>query len=279
MFQFWDIVMRLELAVLIFVRAHREANFHLYVAALNYLVPWFFAMDHGHYARWTPVHIEDMQNLLISVLDEFEHRGQWVVHKSGKRFSAVPNDKAHENNNGAVKGCGGAIGLTQNPSALQRWVLSGPEQSRLLAEFEKEDTQEQKNHHEEGFSFQKSFKADVERLTATIKEMGNPFMTADEDVVRLDTRDVMPEEVARSIRSIESLGTEQYQAFRQDVLISRTKSIHAPLKRNSLSLFKATKTGVRKQTKIQNLKQDVSVFAPFHRITAARSKSWRFLLT
>lgn len=26
------------------------------VEALTKIVPWFFALDHAHYARWTPVH-------------------------------------------------------------------------------------------------------------------------------------------------------------------------------------------------------------------------------
>ena len=54
-FQFWDTVLRMEIMGLIFVRAHREANFPLYVESLRSLIPWFFALDHHHYARWAPV--------------------------------------------------------------------------------------------------------------------------------------------------------------------------------------------------------------------------------
>ena len=34
-------------------------------------------------------------------------------------------DRAHEQNNAAVKGDGGAVGLTENPAALHRWMVSG----------------------------------------------------------------------------------------------------------------------------------------------------------
>ena len=42
----------------------------------------------------------------------FEH-GHWVVHKTKNRFSAMPIDQAHEQNNAIVKESGGAVGLTQ----------------------------------------------------------------------------------------------------------------------------------------------------------------------
>jgi len=35
--------------------------------------------------------------------------------------------QAHEPNNISVKGDGAAVGLTENPAPLQRWMVSGPE--------------------------------------------------------------------------------------------------------------------------------------------------------
>ena len=49
-FKYWSMVMHLERLVLVFIRSIREANFSLYVPALKALAPWFFAMDHTHYA-------------------------------------------------------------------------------------------------------------------------------------------------------------------------------------------------------------------------------------
>ena len=50
----------------------------------------------------------------------------------------MPIDQAHEQNNALVKGSGGAIGLTENPSAFRKWMIAGPEQACLLKEFEQE---------------------------------------------------------------------------------------------------------------------------------------------
>ena len=88
----------LELSGLIFVRAHRERNFPLYLDCIKAITPWFFALDHYHYARWMPVHIHDMQNLPTSIYNEFYENGHWVIQKTKNRFSAMSIDQAHEHN-------------------------------------------------------------------------------------------------------------------------------------------------------------------------------------
>ena len=45
-------------------------------------------------------------------------------------------DQAHEQANAVVKENGGAIGLTEDPAALRRWTVAGPEISRLVATYE-----------------------------------------------------------------------------------------------------------------------------------------------
>lgn len=51
-------------------------------------------------------------------------------------FSAISMDQAHEQLNAMVKGDGGAVGLTEHPGALRRWMVSGPEIARMVSEFE-----------------------------------------------------------------------------------------------------------------------------------------------
>lgn len=58
------------------------------------------------------------------------------MHKMKKLFSSVALDQAHEQVNAVVKGEGGAVGLTENPSALRRWMIAGPEVARMVQEFE-----------------------------------------------------------------------------------------------------------------------------------------------
>ena len=120
-FQFWYIALQLELLLLVFIRSLRQANFKLYIDTLHKMLPWFFALNHTNYARWLPVHLRDMsalQQTAPGVFLQFE-KGLFTVHKSPRRFSAIAIYQAHEENNGMVKGDGGAVGLTENPSALR----------------------------------------------------------------------------------------------------------------------------------------------------------------
>ena len=116
-FQYWLIVMQLELLVLVYVRSLRDANFLLYVAVLVALTPWFFALDHTHYSRWVPIHIRDMMTLHErhpDIATQFA-QGGFVVRQTKRPFSAIAINHAHEQNNKVVKGDGGAVDLLQNP--------------------------------------------------------------------------------------------------------------------------------------------------------------------
>ena len=49
-FQFWDIIRRTEILILMFIRAHREGNFSLYDQCLESLMFLFFALGHLNYS-------------------------------------------------------------------------------------------------------------------------------------------------------------------------------------------------------------------------------------
>ena len=198
-FMYWDFILRYEMLILMFVAAHRDRNFLLYVEIMEKLVPLFFAMDHVNYARWTPVHIRDMKNLPDSIRNEFEE-GRWVLSKTNKSFSCIPIDQAHEQENASVKGSVGFIGLTETPSALKRWMLSGPELTRLQNQFEAEylpvndpDDPKYFQNHRSGYAAQKSFHKQVRSLFSTIKNMGNPFLDDFPELVTLDSRNCIGE--------------------------------------------------------------------------------------
>ncbi len=257
-FQFWDSVLRIEIIGLIFIRAHREAIFPLHVESLHSLVPWFFALDHHNNARWVPA------SLPPSILEEFQGHGHWVVQKTHNRFSAMPIDQAHEQNNALVKGSGGAVGLTENPSSFRKWMLAGPEQARLLTEFEAQyspEVRENYSHHEKGLSAQRTFKQQVLALVETIEDMGNPFLDDTPELLSLDNRHIIDESVADSIRSIEALGKEKFREYEKAVILDHTKSIFDPIEKNSLALFKRPKPKPKsKQAKGCNAKRQCFTF-------------------
>ena len=115
----------------------------------------------------------------------------------------MPIDQTHEQSNSLVKGCGGAIGLIENPVALKRWMLAGPEQARLLAEFDKQFMEEEENtwcvQHEQGLSAQILFQKHSNSLYETIMSMGNSFEDDCPNFLALDSRNYASEDVVTTV--------------------------------------------------------------------------------
>ena len=125
----------------------------------------------------------------------------------------MPIDQALEQNNELMKGSGGALGLTENPLAFRKWMVAGPEQARLLKEFEKEyiseETNEHHYHHEEGFCTQKTFREQALCLIEAMNDMGNPFLNDSLELLVLDTQNIFNESVVHTVRTVEAIGRDQ----------------------------------------------------------------------
>ena len=101
-----------------------------------------------------------------------------MLRKTHSKFSCIPIDQGYEQNNELVKGSGGAVGLTENPTAFRRWMVAGPEQARLLTEFESQFMEEENSwckQHEQGLSAQNLFQKHANSKYQTMTTMGNPF--------------------------------------------------------------------------------------------------------
>ena len=98
---------------------------------------------------------------------------------------------------------------------LVLWMVSGPDLSRIINEFEDQfkepdDYDEEELHHQEGLSSQKAFQSKVQASTEVITKMGNLFKDEFTELVTLDRRDIMDDSVANSMRQIQPLGHKQY---------------------------------------------------------------------
>ncbi len=243
-FHFWFTILQLQLQVLIFVRSLREADFKLYTESLGQIVSWFFALNHTNYARWIPIHLRDMVTLAEKhpAIHQDFISGKFTVNKTGRNFSNIALDHAHEQNNACVKGDGGAVGLTtQNVTALQRWMVAGPEMARLINEFQESMKKNERvsdfRHHEQCHSMQLTFFDQVKALTNVIEEMGNPFFEESDELLVLDTRDIADPLVVKAMYVLKKTGQVQYNTFITERLVQQTNHINDPIKRNNFPLF------------------------------------------
>lgn len=97
------------------------------------------------------------------IKEEFD-KGNFVVHKTSREFSALAIDQAHEQTNAVIQREGGAIGITGDHSAFRRWMVAGPEVSHLVNKYEtvsegKDSFEEQ--HHEQTAHSQNTFSIEL----------------------------------------------------------------------------------------------------------------------
>ena len=214
-----------------------------YKTTLANLLPFFFANDNIHYSRWLTIHLDDMLRLKDvhpDVEEEFQ-RGNFVFHKSEQVVSGIGIDQAHEHNNALIKGEGGAIGITENPSALLRWMVAGPEISHVIQEYEAASQVKQNvksKHHEDTPAAQLRFHKEVKDLTCCIEAMGNPFMEEAQQLLTLDTKDVSD---VSTLTEYHMKGEEKFKDFRENL-----HTFYEPIKRNNFKLFDAPKQSKKK---------------------------------
>lgn len=257
-FVFWMSLLKFQEIFFIFIRAQRCGNFSLYVESLQALAPYFFALDHYNYARWLPIHIQDLLELDEHTLEAFQS-GNFVVKRSKKRFSALAVDQAHEQLNKIIKGTGGIIGLTQDTVSLVKWSLCGPILSELIEDFKQSIWDENTDvfHHDEGKKRQLSFAADVRNLIDVIRSKGNPFLDRTEDLVNLDG--VISED-SQSVFELEKVGQKQYSEFVKKVIVERTVPVDNAIKKNNILIFKIKAHRKPQPKKFQLFKSNASLF-------------------
>ena len=74
-FHYWDLILKTEVQLLIFIRTNRERNFPLYIESLESLMYIFSAHDHYNYSRWASIHLRDMKSLPGCAEESFCHNG------------------------------------------------------------------------------------------------------------------------------------------------------------------------------------------------------------
>ena len=203
------------------------------------------------------MHYRDTQALSSKHQDVHKHfnDGAFVVHKTNRAFS-IALDHAHKQVNAFVKGQGGAVGLTENPAALRKWMVGGPELSQMIEEFQGSFTvSEERDDHEQKPGVRSTFLKDVVNTVSCFEELGNPFTEESKNLMAIHTKDIMNDSVVATVKNAHCL-------FVKKRFIDRSKPVTDPLKKNNLPTFSTpTKKAVSKdQAKFKLLKEDCSLF-------------------
>ena len=93
-----------------------------------------FALYHIHYATWLTIHVIGLLHLPAQCPEVYDAflREDFFTQKTTRKFSCL----AHEQQYAIVKKGAGCIGISENESALKRWIVVGPEIGRILNEYD-----------------------------------------------------------------------------------------------------------------------------------------------
>jgi hypothetical protein len=97
-------------------------------------------------------------------------------------------------------------------------------------ETDKEERKEIIPHHNDSDSFENRFRKDA------FEETGNPFEKNDV-LFHVMTRIVMNETAVQLAKDAKAIGRNQYEAYRNERLVTCSKSIYDVMPRNNLALF------------------------------------------
>ena len=181
-------------------------------------------------------------------------------------------DHAHEQLNKMIKGQGSAIGLTENPSALHRWMIAGPEIAQTIISFEgTPDQSDHYNHHEENAATQNAYFSDVKSLIEVLKEYGNPFMEDNGELYSIDKKGFQSQEAIDRMNNMYQIEKLEYLRYVAERLDSDQKGINDSKKKRKKHIFDeqvTTKYQINHNKRLPILKMTVPFY---HRcISAAR---------
>lgn len=168
--------------------------------------------------------------------------------------------------------------MTEDEDKFRRWQICSPEVARAVSEFEdstilKQNEHSVYNHHDNSPTFQQRLNRHVDKLSDEITNLGNPFICSGEskELVQLGTKDVIGEDAAKIVFTIQDLGKKQFEEFRKTRIFTKTNAIDTPIKKNNISIFKTPCTkGKSSKAETKELKMHIRLFSQMYIATQVR---------
>ena len=159
---------------------------------------------------------------------------------------AIPGDQGYEQNNAYIKTDGEAVGLTDCPSALQRWMVAGPEVAAVIEDFEDAhqlmDRLDEVLHYDQRARVHNAFRNHVCSFVNVMEELGNPFEVDNEELLVLDSKEIADPSAVDAVKKAQKIGQQQFQIFTKECLVEKTNPIDDTIHRNRLKVFVGSTT-------------------------------------
>ena len=289
LFAFWDEYCSMVTTLLQFLKAERTGSWKLHLFSTAAMLPQFFSMDRQNYARYLPVYLADMQKLELThpeVYKEFAE-GNHSISRSGQPFSQVSTDMALEQSiNADSKSSGGVIGISQSPSALERWFLTIHERasitSALKAMFGLQDG-EQASQKEAAPRRVRRDEEDVKKMISCFSSglMTNSFNLDSDALLNIATGVVLPEDVAQTLVHSTEKGRQQMKTFVEQRINSNAVGFWEPIPNMKIKTFSSAnkKIHVKSSDKLVTVNADRDLFGRLLIVSNTRQISLKDVLS
>ena len=267
-FNYWQTVYDMEMLLLRFVRSIRTEDLFLYEMPLYEIADWVFILDHLQLRSLAPgprarhdERASEKPVLYRQFADEFV-----TIAKTQNPFAMIGFDQTHEQQNKELKMHGGTLSLSDE-CVFTKWAVAGPEIARVITEFEAGMyTRENAvlKHHDHSPSVQQRFFAHSKALVIAFQEAGNPFDADSHEVVIIYTREVMPDNVARSIMDAHGEGKKQHADFVEHRLQSAAVAFHEPIKMNKTNLPGNRHKNLNKSKHVDSTKENMHLLGQLY---------------
>ena len=155
--------------------------------------------------------------------------------------------------------------MTEDPSALRRWMVAGPEVSRLTAEYEAlsvtKDATGCIKHSEQTSQSQKAFYEKVRKLQTVISDMGNSFQEESAELLTLDAKVIAFQHAAEAVGMHYENGRTRIKEFMKSFAGENRSAFYDKIKRNNIDFFEQTKKAAVSDVKQKILKDDCRLFS------------------
>ncbi|KAJ8030514.1 hypothetical protein HOLleu_26961 [Holothuria leucospilota] len=267
-FALWSSFIDMVQLLLVFLRATRDSDWNLHLAAIRLMIPWFFAYDRMNYSRYLPAYWLEMVNLQAThpkCYEELSKRGEWTVQRQDRySFSSIACDQAIEQTcNRDCKTRGGITLFTLNPGAVQRWILSQPERSAIARQCEVMcgiDEHKRKPKELDHTRIQRDNEA-IASIMSTVTSMINPFDHFTEQMVCLSSGAVASDAVKADMMNALEEGEADSVAYMKNRLIANKVDMFSPIKQKKLKTFTENYNNIKKFSKDVVIKQHRKFFA------------------
>ena len=115
--KYWLVILNFQIDYLVFVKSIKGRQVFALVNVLKSLVKWFFIFDQYNYSRWISVHLQDLLTFVA---------GNFAAQITGRQFSRIHFDQAHEQSNKTIKSISGPIHFVNrsDENLPRRWEIA-----------------------------------------------------------------------------------------------------------------------------------------------------------